>query len=125
MTNGLISFNTPFPTFFNQIFPGGVSTLFLVAPFWDDVNTNIGGTISYEIHTSGDMMEQVSAYIQQQTSADFEGYWMMVVLWDSVPPFSFFGATDDVSKALHYKNAISSFSPHTGKYLSGYFDHRQ
>ena len=98
MINGLISFGNPFPTFFNQIFPGGVSTQFLIAPFWDDVNTNDGGTISYEIHTSGDVLQSVSQYVEAQIDADFEGYWMMVVFWDQVPPFSFFGTTDAVSE---------------------------
>ena len=97
ITNGLISFDNPLTTFFNQQFPGGVSTLFLIAPFWDDVNTNDGGTISYEIHTSGSVLQSVSDYVQNQINTDFEGYWMMVVFWDRVAPFSFFATTTQVS----------------------------
>lgn len=98
MTNGLISFDDPWTSFFNVPFPGFLSARYLIAPFWDDANTNDGGTISYEIHTSGTTLDMVSQYVQQKTNnTDFEGYWMMVVLWDRVPPFSFFTATSDVS----------------------------
>ena len=97
VTNGLISFGAPYTSFFNQVFPGGVANLYLIAPFWDDVNTVDGGTISYEIHTSGDTLELVSEYIRDQTNTDFEGYWMMVVFWDSVRPYSFFTTTSEVS----------------------------
>lgn len=95
--NGLISFDTPVTTFFNTPFPGFLANFFVIAPFWDDVNTNNGGTISYEIHTGdSDSLEYVSSYIRNRTGSNFEGYWMMVILWDQVPPFSFFGSSDDV-----------------------------
>lgn len=103
MTNGLISFSQPFPTFFNQPFPGfggSLSNQFLVAPFWDDINTLDGGTISYELHTSGGTLEMVSQYVSDKTNTTFEGHWMLVVFWDSVPPFSFFTSSSQVSVSI-------------------------
>ena len=95
-TNGLISFDISIPFFFNFPFPGFLANFYVIAPFWDDINTNNGGTISYEIH-QGDSsaMQTVSAYVSAQTGEDFTGYWMMVVLWSEVPPF--FATTSDVS----------------------------
>lgn len=95
-TNGLISFDVSIPFFFNFPFPGFLANFYVIAPFWDDINTNNGGTISYEIH-QGDSsaMQIVSAYVSAQTGEDFAGYWMMVVLWSEVPPF--FATTSDVS----------------------------
>lgn len=100
ITNGLISFDSPYTFWFNQPFPGGLTNLFLIAPFWDDINTNDGGTISYEIHTSGGTLDLVSQYVSQKIDTTFEGYWMMVVFWDSVPPFSFFTSSDEVRVSI-------------------------
>ena len=59
------------------------------------MNTFSGGTISYEIHTSGEILETVSAYVRAQTAnPDFQGHWMMVVLWDRVHQFSFFSSNE-------------------------------
>ena len=97
VTNGLISFDIPYTFWFNQPFPGFVSSLYLIAPFWDDVDIRSdSGTISYEIHTSGEVLYNVSEYIRQRTDTDFEGYWMMVVFWDSVHQY-FWSTSDDVS----------------------------
>ena len=68
--------------------------LFLVAPFWDDVDLGISGNIFYEVHTnftgnedSIDLMSQVDSYIQGETGSDFHGRWMIVVLWERVHPW--------------------------------------
>ena len=88
-----------------------MSNLYLIAPFWDDAITINGqGTISYEIHTSGQVMQNVSEYVSYQIGADFEGYWMMVVFWEEVPPYSFFFATTDVSQAIIILTIIIQFA---------------
>ena len=102
ITNGLISFDIPYTFFFNQPFPGTVSNLYLIAPFWDDVDIRSeSGTISYEIHTSGPSLETVSSYVRSQTNSSFEGYWMIVVYWDRVHQF-FFSPSLDVSYHNNY-----------------------
>ena len=122
MINGLISFGSPYPTFFNQPFPGP-DTLLLIAPFWDDVNTNDGGTISYEIHTSGDSLQLVSGYVSSQIGEVYEGYWMMVIFWDQVPPFSFFTAASEVSLTLEFLSRLFQSLCITGEQLSSHTDH--
>lgn len=98
ITNGLISFNVPFTFFFNVQFPGFVGNLYLVAPFWDDVDIRSdSGTISYEVHTSGPVLDTVSSYVRNQTnSTSFQGYWMIVVYWERVHQF-FWASSQDVS----------------------------
>ena len=97
VTNGLISFDTSYTSSSNRPFPGVVSNRYLIAPFWDDVDIRFnGGTISYEIHTTGEVLYSVSEYIQQRTGTNFEGYWMMVVFWDSVHWY-YVIPSDDVS----------------------------
>ena len=93
-TNGLISFGTGYNSFSPQVFPGNaaISSLYLVAPFWDDVDIRFGnGDISYEIHGPGSFfLYQVSAFIQEKRPTTFEGTWMMVVFYDAVHEFPFF-----------------------------------
>ena len=62
-----------------------------MAPFWDDADIRGGnGQISYEIHTSGYILDYVSEFIRFQNPSEFQGTWMMIVYWDAVHPF--FGA---------------------------------
>ena len=66
-----------------------------MAPFWDDIDTRKGGTISYETFESGYYLEQVNAYIQRQRQNTFQGTWMMNVYYKEVaPPFSGSGSGD-------------------------------
>ena len=91
-TNGILSFGTSYNTWSNQPFPGsGISNLYLVAPFWDDVDIRGGnGEISYEIHQSGYFLEQVNSFLQERRPSDFQGTWMAVIYWNAVHPY--FGA---------------------------------
>ena len=92
-TNGLISFDIPYNAFFTSPFPGSVSTLNLVAPYWDDVDTRGGnGQISYEIHEDDHYINQVNSFINTVRPSRFEGTWMLVVTWDAVHPY--FGASN-------------------------------
>ena len=92
-TNGLLSFNSSYNSFANEIFPGGSSiiSLYLVAPFWDDVDTRGGnGEISYEIHTNGYYLDEVNKFLQRKRPSDFMGTWMAIIYYDAVHPY--FGA---------------------------------
>ena len=62
-----------------------------MAPFWDDINIDDGGTISYETFESGYYLEQVNAYIQRQRQNAFQGTWMMNVYYKEVAPYSVSG----------------------------------
>ena len=60
---------------------------YLVAPFWDCIDLNDAGTISFEIFKSGDYyLEQVNAYIQRERQNIFQGTWMMNVYYRGVAP---------------------------------------
>ena len=59
-----------------------------MAPFWDDINLNSGGIISYETFESGYYLEQVNTFIQRQRLTSFNGTWMMNVYYQEVAPFS-------------------------------------
>ena len=94
-TNGLLSFDTAYNSWFNQPFPGSffIASRYLVAPFWDDVDIRGGnGQISYEIHESGYFLDHISAFVRAQRPSEFQGTWMMVVFWDAVHPY--FGASN-------------------------------
>ena len=94
-TNGLLSFDISYNSFSNQQFPGSstISSFYLVAPFWDDVDITGGnGEISYEIHTSGFYLDEVNAFLQRKRPSNFEGTWMAVVYYNAVHPY--FGASN-------------------------------
>ena len=86
-SNGIISFGSPYNPFLNEELP--VPDVYLVAPYWDDVDTRFGsGQISYEIHESGYFLEEVSEFIRRRRSAlTFTGTWMLIAYWDAVHPF--------------------------------------
>lgn len=99
-TNGIISFGLPFYNHQPSLFPGPstiISSQYLVAPFWSDVDIRTAGTITYEVHTidnedSGAILSTVSEFISTYTGDGFNGSWLLVVLWDGVREFP---ATDD------------------------------
>lgn len=104
--NGLISFDLPYGSFFNQPFPGSffISSRYLVAPFWDDANINNGGgQIYYEVHESGYMLDLVSAYLRMQRPSEFQGTWMLVVFYDAVHPFGFFASVSKPFDIVTYR----------------------
>ena len=87
-TNGILSFDEPYDTWFTSEFPGSVSFRYLVAPFWDDADTRGGnGQVYYEIHQMGHFLDQVNSFITTVRPSRFEGTWMMVIYWDGVHPF--------------------------------------
>ena len=114
-TNGLLSFDIGFDSFFNVEFPGFVSDLYLVAVFWDDADTRGEGSgqVSYEIHESGYLLDHVNAFIRRQNPSDFQGTWMIVTFWDAINPY--YGPSS--SEVCLYTNVIiaiqfSMFSLH-------------
>ncbi len=103
-TNGIISFGEPFtspsPQSFPTVYPF-IHEKYLLAPFWADVDISYNGvgSIKYEVHTTAsnfsgsiDLIGRVSNFISNKTETKFEGSWMLVALWDEVPPYgSVFG----------------------------------
>lgn len=94
-TNGIISFGLPFYIHQPFLFPSPftiISSQYLVAPFWSDVDIRTEGTISYEVHSIGNdaseaILSTVSGFISNYTGDSFNGSWLLVALWDSVHEF--------------------------------------
>lgn len=91
-TNGIISFTQSFTHHVPSIFPSDltfISSAFLLAPFWSDVDVTVYGSIFYEVHSSSNnsLVSEVNHFISNQTETNFTGTWMLVVQWDEVRQF--------------------------------------
>ena len=42
------------------------------------------GQVTYEVHTTGNLLEQVNLEISQELGVLFEGVWLLVVYWKAV-----------------------------------------
>ena len=76
---------------------------YIVAPFWADHDTSVGGQVSFEVHNSSSgtptaLLTRVNAYIRQQLQTDFRGTWMLIAEWREVPYF--LGVNTTVSLAF-------------------------
>ena len=90
-TNGVISFLTAEGQYTPSPFPLGDQRR-LIAPFWADVNTNNGGTVSYRQSTDPVLLQRATddvrrAFLGHQR---FFARWIFVVTWDRV---AFHGAS--------------------------------
>ena len=88
----MISFEEPFTHHIPSLFPSEftfISSAFLLAPFWSDVDITIFGSIFYEVHNTSDsaLISQVNNFISNYTESEFSGTWMLVVQWDEVREF--------------------------------------
>ena len=87
-TNGIISMEYPFTCFDPVLFPYYYS-VYLVAPFWADVDIYEGvGNISYQVYSTGSpLLDTVSTIISDEENITFIGHWMLVAEWNNVPEF--------------------------------------
>ena len=88
-TNGVISFHQPFTHHEPSLFPSDltfISSAFLLAPFWSDIDISVYGSIFYEVHREADssLITQVNHFISNHTESNFTGTWMLVAQWDLV-----------------------------------------
>ena len=75
--------------------------MYVLAPFWDDIDIETSGVITYEIFESGYFLERVSDFIRRKRPTSFEGTWMLVASYKKVYPF--FGS----GEVCTYVNIIS------------------
>lgn len=90
-TNGLISFGRSVSSSNPVLFPSTTAIIarsYIVAPFWADFDTTIGGSVSWWTETSDSIsVGAVSNFItQQQQYGDFSGTWMLVASWEDMQP---------------------------------------
>lgn len=93
-TNGIISFDQPVYSAIPSLFPterNHIRNLFIVAPFWDDIDLRRSGNILYKTFTTSsgniDGIKLANDYILKETGEQFDGEWMLVVTWDHVHPW--------------------------------------
>lgn len=92
-TDGYITFGMQLITSEPDVLPSDdVDTFwtYLIAPFWADFDTSLGGTVSYEIHDSfisPNLVERVDSFIANEYGdSDFVGDWMFIAFWENVQP---------------------------------------
>ena len=83
---------------------------YMFAPFWSDVDTGASGSVSYEFYSRGNsdvedaILDRVNGFLSNQTASGFNGYWMVVALWNKVHLFPHSlgpaGLTDDYAELL-------------------------
>ena len=42
------------------------------------------GEVAYEVHTTGDLLDQVNWAMSQELNVTFEGVWLLVVYWNNI-----------------------------------------
>ena len=80
----------PIPSYYWQRGIFGV-----VAPFWNSVDLQREGKVVYKVYSAGDngksneLLDYISRFVSAQDprAANFSGTWMLVVDWNSVPPY--------------------------------------
>ena len=93
-TNGYFSFGTRQTVYTPSLFSSTSTPNYLVAPFWADIDTNIHGSISYEVHNTSAgssslaLLNRVNTFISNQQNTQFSGNWMLVALWNQVSQIS-------------------------------------
>jgi len=90
-TNGVVSFLAAVSQYTPVPFPLGDQRR-IIAPFWSDVDTNNGGTISYRQTTDAVLLQRATddvrgAFLDHQR---FLATWIFIVTWDRV---AFYGAS--------------------------------
>ena len=113
-TNGVIAFSEPiYATGITSSFPNGAPGVYVVAPYWDDVDLRLAGNVSYEVHSrrennpgSNLLLDQVSNFVKGSTGQSFSGSWMLVAEWKEVHPWPHGYGLSEVQLMLIYPNAL-------------------
>ena len=102
----MISFQEGFAHHLPNHFPSEltfISSAFLLAPFWSDIDTMLYGSILYEVHDQSNSMllSQVNDFISNYTESTFDGTWMLVVQWDEVIHHSVAAMTSESVSSIY------------------------
>jgi len=87
-TNGDISFRSRFFDFIPRPFPLPYPRP-LIAPYWADFDSRLGGTISYRQTSHSTLLQRVRGQIQEffPSAGDFIPTDLFIATWDQVPAF--------------------------------------
>ncbi len=81
-TNGVISFDAPVSAFTPQSFP--LSGLFLIAPYWADVDTSRTGTVYYRETRDDNVLRRARDDVMTAFSRRFLPIFVFIATWDRV-----------------------------------------
>uniref|UniRef100_A0ABM5ERY7 NIDO domain-containing protein n=1 Tax=Pogona vitticeps TaxID=103695 RepID=A0ABM5ERY7_9SAUR len=85
--NGVVSFSNPVPEYTPEPIPLDDKKPF-VAPYWGDVNTDLGGEVYYRETTNPEELEHISQDINQYyPDSHFKADWAFIATWDKVAYF--------------------------------------
>ena len=69
-------------------YPHPINSLYLVAPFWANVDIEEGG-VSYQVYSTGSpLLDIVNTIISDEENINFTGHWMVVAEWNAVSAFN-------------------------------------
>ena len=106
-SNGIITLDTPDFLLFPVQLPIRVS---FIAPFWSDVNTNIGGTVYFRDATSDtSLMQRVMAEVRMyfRSGVDYQPTYLFIATWDRV---RFTGGSSNLVRILSSFAKCNSFA---------------
>ncbi|XP_073511801.1 alpha-tectorin-like [Phyllobates terribilis] len=81
--NGAISFNTPVTEYTPDAFP--IPDLYMICPYWGDVDNECGGLIYYRQTTDEELLSRLSDDINKMSKMKyFHAEWAFIATWDAV-----------------------------------------
>ena len=85
----------PFIEWKPELFP--VDSLYMVAPFWNDIDIREMGDTSYQVYSTGSpLLDTVNTNIRDEENISFIGHWMLVAEWNNVPEYEVSPSTSQV-----------------------------
>lgn len=82
-----MSFGESFGSFGPEPFPL-LSNSTLIAPFWDDINTELAGDVYYRLSEDEELLSTVGYNIDVVFAVRFQPTLAFIVTWDRVAEFS-------------------------------------
>ena len=107
-TNGVISFNAPYPTFNPAPFP--MPNRSLIAPFMSDVDTRGIGEIYLKETSDPTLLQRASSIIHSATYQvmelpQFDPLWMLVATWYNVGHYN--SGTNKVNRSFSFCGCLA------------------
>ena len=86
-TNGILSFRYPFFSYVPRQFP--LTSLILIAPFWDDVNILVTGNTYFRFTANPALLNQVGSFCREVFGSEMDPLLLFIVTWYAVAGYDF------------------------------------
>ena len=91
-SNGLISFGSQYTVWTPEPFSTLPANVFVVAPYWDDIDLSSKGVVRYAVITHSHptlsfWLNRTSELIKKNNKEEFKVSWLLVARWIDVCPF--------------------------------------